>query len=201
MSGTFPTTPEPSDCTLTSLQPTYQTTSESGRRQARIAGGHLWRVKLNWSKSLRATFAPLFAFMARQRGKFESFTIVLPTHKTPLGVGTGSPVTLLPSSAGVSTILTTGWTVSITGILKAGDVMKFDSHTKVYMVTADANSDASGNSALVITPPLIEDVAGSVGITVNDVPFTVASAEDLVEWKASAPHLVSYSLNLVEHIG
>lgn len=199
MAGTFPSTPEPATSTLTSVQPSFATISESAKRQSRISGGHLWRIKLSWDKNYREFFAPLYAFIASQRGRFDSFQLVLPSHKTPLGAGGGSPVSNGTQLVGAETIGTAGWPLS-TLVLKAGDIFKFNNHSKVYMVTSDFTSNSGGTGNFTITPPLIEEVGNGIGLTTTGVQFTVAMDDDMLEWRGSAPNLVAYSLELTEHI-
>jgi len=99
----------------------------------------------------------------------------LPTHT--VGVNTGTP--LVKGAAQVTTyalskdtqtqsLITDGWTVSQTGILKAGDVLTIagvysvNARTRVstgnllqLTVMEDADSDGSGDSTLTVSPPMI----------------------------------------------
>jgi len=67
-----------------------------------------------------------------------------------------------------SSIVTDGWSNSITGLLKRGDVVQFagvyetnpQSHQSVgalkdFVITADVNSDGSGNATLPISPGIV----------------------------------------------
>ena len=99
----------------------------------------------------------------------------VPTHTT--GVGTGSP-TVNGASQDVSyvsvkdtyqsTLVTTAWTASTTGIVKQGDVITIAGVFAVNPVTkatlpflrqftvkADANSAAAGATTLTLSPPII----------------------------------------------
>jgi hypothetical protein len=201
MSGTFPTSPGPATIDLDSNQPTIVDIAESGKRQSRIVAGHLWRIKLAWPKMTRADFAPIFAFAASQRGRLGSFQITLPHLSAPQGVGTGTPLVDGAHTAGDSTINIDGWTASQIGIMKAGDILLFASHSKVYMATADADSAAGGGLATIpIEPPLIENLANNEAVTIINVPFTVAFEDDIQKWKTSAPQLAAYTANLIESI-
>ncbi len=200
MSGIFPTDPAPATATLDSNQPTAVDYSESAKRQSRILGGHLWLVKLSWSRMTRAMLAPIFSFANKQRGRFGEFTIVLPNYATPNGVGTGSPTIVGAHAAGVESLSVTAFTFSTTGILKDQDILSIAGHTKVYMCTADVNSDGAGATAIPITPPLIEALVGSEVVTVNDVAFTMSIDDDILSWKGSAPNMATVSLNLKESL-
>lgn len=200
MSGVFPTDPGPATVALSSNQPTAVDYAESGKSQSRIIGGHLWKAKLSWSRMLRETLSPIFAFATFQRGRLGSFQIVLPNYATPNGVGTGTPLVVGAHTAGDTSISTDGWTASQTGILKAGDVLKFANHAKVYMITSDTNSDGGSASTLSITPPLIDDLVDNEAITVSDVEFTMSLDDDVVDWKGSAPNLATISVNMTESL-
>ena len=100
---------------------------------------------------------------------------VMPTHTvgalggTPLVNGANQNVTYDASKDTWSqTLVTDGWTASVTGVLKAGDVFtiagvfmvnpKTKAKTNIlqqFVVTADADSDGSGNASPVISPAII----------------------------------------------
>ncbi len=82
-----------------------------------------------------------------------------------IGTCTGTPLVNAASSSG-STVVTDGWTASVT-ILKAGDVVQFALVNSVnpmsyqsigerqdFVITADVTSDGAGNATLPIYPPI-----------------------------------------------
>lgn len=196
MSGTWPTSPGPKDIKLANDQPVVLSESGTRKSQRRIVAGHLWRIKVTYPPMIRDEMAPIYAFAIKQRG--ESFQITVPDKNVPRGVGTGSPTVTFGYAPGELFFVTGGWTAFITGIMKAGDIIKFAGHSKVYMVAEDADSDALGNAAIYITSPLIESITATEVITVNNVPFTVALEGDMQDWKTTAPQLSAYSSDLVE---
>jgi len=200
MSGTFPVSPGARDTELTSIQPELTDISQSGKRQSSIIAGHLWEVTCNYPPMLRDEFAPLFAFSISQRG--DDFQITLPNFNVPRGVATGTPLVDGIHAAADSAIAIDGWTASITGILKAGSLIKFASHSKVYMTTADVDSGASpGLSSVPIIPPLIEALADNEAVTINNVPITMAFKNGGVqEFKTKIPGVSSFAIDLVESI-
>ncbi|MDY7002151.1 MAG: hypothetical protein SVS15_10280, partial [Thermodesulfobacteriota bacterium] len=137
MSGTFPTSPALAGLKITSNTPTFVSTAHSLKRQVRSRGGHRWLIEGEYPPMTRDEFAPVYAFAVAQRGQYETFTFVLPGLKTPQGSIPGTPVVDGADQTGRS-IDTKGWTASQSGILKAGDYIKFNGHAKVYMVTQDA---------------------------------------------------------------
>jgi len=66
--------------------------------------------------------------------------------------------------------------------LKAGDYVKFASHTKVYMVVADVTADGSNEATLTIEPPLLTALTDDSVVTYDNVPFTVHLTNDMQEF-------------------
>jgi hypothetical protein len=197
MSGAFPLTPSPSGIKIQSLQPTRVSLSHNLRRSVRTTGAQRWLVTADWVGLTRAQFAPIQAFVIAQRGQTDSFTMVLPGHKQPQGVATGTPLVNGATQSGRA-LATKGWSASVTGLLKAGDFIGIAGQTKVYMVTADASSDASGNATLTIEPGLMSSPADGAALVVRNVPFTLALAGDSIEMAVSPPVIYNFSLPLVE---
>jgi hypothetical protein len=197
MSGNFPTSPEAASINIKSFSPTFVSTAHSLKEQRRRRGGHRWMLEIDFPPMTRSEFAPIYAFAVKQRGQYETFTYYPPTVSSPQGTATGTPLVNGAQSAGDNTIVTDGWSNSIT-CLKAGDYLKFSGHTKVYMVVEDATSDGSGNSTLTIEPPLTSSVADDEAITVSNVPFTVRFAEDMAEFDGGAPNIFQFSMSLLE---
>lgn len=197
MSGAFPLTPAPNAIKIQSLQPTRVSVAHSLRRSTRTTGAQRWLVTADWTGLTRPQFAPVQAFVIAQRGQWDSFTMLLPGHKQPQGTATGTPLVNGSSQAG-RTLATRGWTANVTGILKAGDFIGITGQTKVYMVTADANSDGSGNAVLAIEPALMSAPADGAVLVVRNVPFTLALAGDTTEMAVQPPVLYNFSLPLVE---
>ena len=200
MSGTFPSTPGFSAMKFTSWQPTFVSVSHSLVRQARSRGGaQRWAIEGTYPPNLtRAELAPIFAFALKQRGQLDTFTLIPPAlWSAARGAATGTPRVDGASQTGRS-VETKGWTPEVTGILLAGDFVKFAGHDKVYMATADANSDASGKATIPIEPALLESPADEEALVITSVPFLVAFASDLHEFTLDAPSRHGFSVKFVE---
>ena len=198
MSGTFPSTISPISIDIESVQPTLVSTSDSGKRQARYAGGHLWSIALNFPLMRRFEFEPINAFIMSQQGSFESFQYVPPNKAAPLGEW-GSAVSVVGAhSAGDSAITMDGFNPNSAAVVKAGDIFKFASHSKVYLVAEDENS--IGNVATLNTvPPIIQNILDNDSVTFLNVPFTVY-VDDSHSYKTTAPNLSSYKVKLMESL-
>ena len=195
MSGTLPTTPGFSTTRIESNQPINVVIGDSGKRQARILGGHLWKAKCTYDLMKKEMMKPLFAFLAKQRGS--SFLVAIQPHDNAVGTISGVVSTVGASSKGDGSIDIDG--AGATDTFLAGDFFTLATHSKAYMVTDDAVAVA-GAMTINIEPPLIEDVADNTVLTHTDVKFTMALVGDISEYKAQAPSLSTHSIDLVEAI-
>ncbi len=73
--------------------------------------------------------------------------------RAPNGAGGGTPLVNGASQTG-SALVTDGWSVSITNVVRAGDVIRIAGLSPLYRITADANSNGSGQATLGISPPI-----------------------------------------------
>jgi hypothetical protein len=123
----------------------------SGAIQTVEIPGARWTVSFSLTAMDAADAALWRAFTAKLRGQAGRFYLWNMARPIARGIGTGTPVV---SGAGQSgaTLVTSGWTISTTGILKAGDFFSVNGELK--LLVADANSDGSGVATLTFEPPL-----------------------------------------------
>ena len=192
MSGTYPALPIFASVGFKSVYYNLSSQSLSGRTQVRNIGGQRFEFSASYSRLLRSEFTPVLAFVMSQRGMAETFSIVLPEISSTSGTATGTVRTNGTSPIGDKTITIDG----LTGLLKAGDVIKFASHSKVYMVT----QDRSGAGNLSIEPGLEVAVANNTVITYNDVPFLVRLNNDIQEYNIGSASLVDFDVDFIESV-
>lgn len=198
MSGTLPVTPGPSTVTIRSTAPTLISIAQSLKEQRRTRGGQRWSFDFSWVNHTRAEFMPILAFLIALRGQFDTFTATIPGHDTPQGTWAGGTPLVDGASQTGRAIALKGFTASQTGVVKAGDFLKFGD-TKVYMATADANSDGSGKvAALAIEPALIVSPANNEAVVYTAVPFTLRMAADMHQMSGKAPVLYDFSAQFTE---
>jgi len=196
MSGTYPSTPRFSSVDLESNFQVFVSITQSGKRNVRQTGAHRWILRGTYSSLTRQQFMPVYAFLMDQEGQYGSFNFVAPDLATPQGSGNGTPLVDLASQVGKS-INTKGWANNET-VLKAGDILRFAGHSKVYMMTADATSDGTGLATLAISPALQESPADNEGITINNVPFNVMQTGNVQKYGARNPLLYTFEVSFVE---
>ena len=198
MSGTFPSSPAPRDVAISSNQNTIVTTTASGRRQARQIDGQRFRLRLRFPVMTRTEFAPINAFVMKQRSQMESFQYVPPTIDDALGVASGVISVNGAISAGVTSVAIDGMANSTSGVFKAGDYFRFTGQTKVYMVMADVSSNGSGAGTLTFEPPLRNAVSDNAVIIYSNVDFTVGLTGDIQEFNISTENYFQYEVDLIE---
>jgi hypothetical protein len=198
MSGTFPSSPAPRDVAISTNQNTIVTTTASGRRQARQIDGQRFRLRVRFPVMTRTEFAPINAFVLKQRSQLESFQYVPPTISAPLGVATGTIAVNGAILAGVTSVAIDGMANSTNGVFKAGDYFRFTSQNKVYMVMADVNSNGSGQGTLTFEPPLRSNVADNNVLIYSNVDFTVGLTGDIQEFNISTENYFQYEVDLIE---
>lgn len=193
MSGTYPTSPEFSAIGFSSEQKTITSTTDSGKMYAVQVDGQRFKFSTTYPPMTRAEFAPVIAFIMKQRSQKETFQIALPDLKNAKGDVSGTVLVNGVHSAGDTTIDVDG----MTGTLKAGDMIKFGGHSKVYMVVSDATASA-GAATLTIEPPLRSALADDEAVTYDNVSFTVRLTSDLQEFNTSDLDLYRFEVDFIE---
>ena len=188
MSGTYPTTPEFRTLGFTSEQKTITSTTDSGKMFSVQIDGQRWKFSAQYPPMSRSTFAPVYAFIIKQRSQKETFQIVPPVISSAQGNVSGTILVKNSHSAGDTTITVT---------LKAGDLVKF-AHEKVYMVVADVTADGSNEATLTIEPPLREALADNSSVTYDNIPFTVRLQNDVQTFNTDDIDKFSFEVDFCE---
>ncbi len=198
MSGTFPSSPIPRDVAISTNQNTIVTTTASGRRQARQIDGQRFRLRLRFPVMTRTEFAPILAFIMKQRSQLESFQYTPPTVDDALGVASGVISVNGAISAGVTSVAIDGMANSTSGVFKAGDLFRFTGQSKVYMCVSDVSSNGSGQGTLTFEPPLRSNVSDNAILIYSNVDFTVGLTGDIQEFNIGTENYFQYEIDLIE---
>ena len=198
MSGSFPTTKKPRVFNFTSNRPNNTAYTLSGKRSVKQFAAQYFSFSVQMPPMKQSDFQQYYAFLIKQKGSFEDFTFEYPLDN--LGVDKGQTDILANGlhAIGDSTIAMDGFSVSTDDVLKGGDLIKFNGHDKVYMVTGDANSNASGQATVSIEPPLQTALANNEAVTVNKPSFTVALVQDDVLYSTDAAGFFTLSFDVRE---
>ena len=202
MSGSFPTAGF-TTMEFKSNTQTRTTQTLSGRVQRAQINSQYFSFKLVSPPLTRAEYMPIMAFIMKQGGKFDSFTVVPPSISSTRGTASGTTTVADIISSDFSTAATSS-TVPITndgtssGTLKTGDLIKFSNHDKVYMLTDDVNLDGSTIVGLPIFPTLRTAVSSSTTVQYNNVPFKVFLTSDVQQFSVGNQNLFTYEINVRE---
>ena len=178
MSGQFPTSPNFRSLNFKDNRPTLVNQTLSGKKQVRQIGSQYFSFTVQMPPLQQEKSQEVFAFLQKQKGAVENFTIVPPLDN--LGAGKSETDIQVVGShvSGDASILIDGFTANQTGSLKAGDLIKFANHSKVYMVQSDIDANSSGQLTVLISPNLITTLADNEAVTVNKPSFTVYLESD-----------------------
>lgn len=194
---TYPTSPGFRSVNLKLNDPTITFRAQSGRRITRKVSGHLWGMTFTYPPMTKEQFRPVLGFLAKLRGVYNTFTVVPPNLATPIGTQTADTTVAASAAVGATAISLSGATALAT--FKAGDVVKFSNHTKVYMITDDATADGAGLASINVSPPLLSAVTITTTTAKHsNVPFTMALVNSLQEVEANVVGHYTYELDAEE---
>jgi len=188
---------------LRSNQKTLLSETDSGKTFRRQVQGQRFSFTVSYPPMTRSEFAPLMAFIMKQRNRKENFTVTFPSYFNAQGNETGTLLVNGSHTATDTTIAIDGFAGDGAGRLKAGDLIKF-AHDKVYMVVEDATS-SSNASTVTIEPPLREALADDSSVTYDSVPFNVHLTSDVQEFATGQVDkdgnlLFTYEFDVIESL-
>ena len=182
MSGALPNTSF-NAINFKSNQRTLFSETASGKTFRRQIQGQRFSFTIQYPLLKRQDFAPIMAFIIKQRSRKEDFTITLPSYMNAQGNETGTLLVNGSHSVGDTTIAIDGFAGDGAGRLKAGDFIKF-AHDKVYMIVEDVTS--SSNSAIVTIEPALRIALGdNTSVSYDNIPFKVHLTSDVQEFNSS----------------
>lgn len=176
----------------------------SGTTQTLELPGAHWRGVLDYPPLNDADKRTLQVFLLKLRGAAGRFYFNDPIWKAAGGndgAGTGTPLVNGGSQIGTS-LSVDGFAASVTGILKSGDYFSFDTTLgrELKMLTADVDSDGSGNATLTFEPPIRNAPADNAAIEVSN-PTTIfrLANDEQVKWAFAGGNIYTgFQLDVVE---
>ena len=185
MAGAFPISSAGfSTLGIRSIQNTIISKSQSGKKLSRQIDGQRFAFTAQIITGKRSDiYGELMAFIIKQRSQKENFTIIPPEIEDARGVETGTLAVNGSHTVGDTTIAIDGFAADTANRLRQGDFIKFNGHTKVYMVVADVTS-SSGAATVTIEPPLTTALSNDEAVSYDNIPFTVHLTNDVQEFGA-----------------
>ncbi len=156
-------------------------------KEIQVHQGQKWHFLVSLPVMGRSEAEPWISFFLKLNGMQGTFLMSPPDAMEPQGVASGAPVVAGAGQTGQE-LLTSGWTPSMQGILKAGDYISIGSGalSRLHKVLSDVDSDAGGLATLDIWPRLREvppDLApittsepkGLFRLSSNEMPYAADS--------------------------
>jgi hypothetical protein len=172
----------------------------TGSQQLYEFPGEWWELQASLPPMTRANAERWIAFLLSLRGRSGTFLAGDPLGKTPQGVATGTPLVNGANQTGKSLTLK-GFTISITGILKAGDYIQIGTGLtqRLYKCLKDVNSDGGGNAVLDIWPRLRESPADNAAVTTaSTAGLFRLGTNDSAHWTVDVAQKYGLGLTAVE---
>ena len=199
MSGAFPTSKKPSVFNFSSNRPNSTAYTLSGKRSVKQFAAQYFTFSVQMPPMNQADFMEFYSFLVKQKGSFDTFTFQYPLENQGVDKGQTDIAVNGSASAGATQVAMDGFSTSTNDVLKAGDLIKFANHNKIYMITDDENANSSGEVAAVdIEPPLQAAVVNNEAVTVNQPSFTVALEQDDVLYSTDAAGFFTLSFDVRE---
>ena len=199
MSGAFPTSKKPSVFNFSSNRPNSTAYTLSGKRSVKQFAAQYFTFSVQMPPMNQADFMEFYSFLVKQKGSFDTFTFQYPLENQGVDKGQTDIAVNGSASAGATQVPMDGFSTSTNDVLKAGDLIKFANHNKIYMITDDENANSSGEVAAVdIEPPLQAAVVNNEAVTVNQPSFTVALVQDDVLYSTDAAGFFTLSFDVRE---
>lgn len=185
----------PTSVSLIAVNPTRISTSLNGIQQTEAVAGSYFRMVATFNGLNKAEIRQIKSHMMAQGGPLTSFAFTLPDY---LGDSTGAYASTITLTAGLG-VGATSATVNSTGStfpsLKAGDLIQFASHTKLYTLTSDVNSPGT---TLAFYPALRKAATGGTSVAHKNLTITVRYASDNQEFGIGTDELSDISIEFIE---
>ena len=175
------------------------TQTASGRSVRTSNATTLWAGTLQFVPGTQAEYRPIQAFFAKARGPLNDFYVQIPGVSNFIGTDGVSTLQTNSSAAAGAVSVVVNNVSGGASVIKAGNVIKFANHNKVYMVVTTVTANP-GNNTFTIEPPLVTAVPTSTAVTYKNVYFTVFATNELQEFQYTNNGLVAYRVDVQETI-
>lgn len=156
---TFPRTLRPRNATIPKVPTGLVSQGHTGGVQLRTTqqAGRVWEETWPDLKAGRATVEALIATIEEGHHQWIIFDVVhqgLPGSGLAPGGVAGSGRLVMGGSQSGASLITDGWPVSTSGVVKHGDVFRVAGLNTLFRATADAASNGSGVATVSLNPPI-----------------------------------------------
>ena len=169
---------EPTMITLESVDNTIYNRTLSGRETRTKVGSQFYRITYKFANLTETQKRQLSGHYAAARGGFLDFYLTLPTFIKNGSGDTTATITVGSGSAGAYGCTYTKVSTDNETVFKAGDLIYFSNHDKVYEVSVDSTSTGSSGT-VYFNPALRSGVTSSHTIEYQGVKMLVRYAKNL----------------------
>lgn len=153
---TWPTSLQPASCDFGRVRAEVELVSPSTRRTQVIRKGQpLWRADVTWK--VRAPKTALLRYLIDGL-EGQAGGIMVPHFGLPLSAIAASPIVQSTTAAGATSVPTFGWPFSVR-VLNENDFVQLG--RRLYVVTANVDSNGSGVATIPLMTPLRTAAAAS----------------------------------------
>lgn len=178
--------------------PAKVSTTMNGIEYRQISGGPYFQLVLRFEALSKNEQRQIFGHFMSVRGQIDNFSYSLPDYLADSsGTKTGN---VALSGSGVAAGATSMTIVAQTGtnpLYRAGDLFKFNSSNKVYMLTQDINS---GGTTAYFYPPARSAITGSTTVTFQNVTMQVRYENANIPMSVGPDEYADITVNLREDI-
>jgi hypothetical protein len=152
----------------------FQSWSESGRGNVRSFEnvGRTWEETFPVLDTSLASVRALIEAINRSMREPVLWDVAHPYWHRRLGLGGGTPLVNGANQLG-SNLIIDGASNTITNWLRQGDLIQVVGCAVIFDVTADVNTDGSGNATIPISPPIFEGRSPADNAAVTIAPASI----------------------------
>lgn len=198
MAGTFPTDPNFRALQFKDNRPILLNQTLSGKKSARQIGAQYFSFTVQMPPVDQLKAQEIFAFLSKQKGGFENFDITAPLNNKGVSHSETDIVVNGATAVGASAVPMDGFSHT-SHALRAGDLIQFASHSKVYMVQDEVTA-SSGAATVNILPNLVSALTDNEAVTVNKPLFKVYLTNDEIMYTTDASGFYNISFDVREVI-
>lgn len=158
--------------------------------------GSLWRATLQFNNLTGADRAAMQAFVTKLNGQEHRFN--LHDHSFARRGTAGGTLRVNGANQSGASLVCDGATASITNYLREGDYVSFGN--ELHLITADTNSDGSGNVTLSIAPPIRKSPADDTAIDYTSPVSGVFMLASPASWSNQPGVFSSFTIEAIEDV-
>lgn len=188
---------EPSSVSIIPIIPLQINRTLSGRETRDLVTGPYFELVYNFAPLDASQRRQITGHIANANGALQSFYIKLPTGLDDVSGGAVGTIDVASgASAGATSVDYTAASASDTTVFKAGDIIQFDNHGKIYEVTADSTTTGTAGTVNFF-PPLRTALTTSEDINYTNINVLVRYKQD-ISYEIRTNSFLNINLEFIE---